>query len=168
MVVNFGSGPIVGKDLEARARFAALGAIWSDQCGGQPYPNADQLFVTDFPELMPFCLSARIEAPEGVLLVDLCGDEARRVLDCDPIGSRPELEEADAPLAWIGAVYAVARRLVGPGPVTIHHGRRTALHLPYVERGGKRVRTVLTMLAIDIRPEALGPPLGKVITLRPS
>ena len=167
MVVNFGNSSLTGRDLEAKARFAALAAIWRDQCGGQTYPNADELFVTDFPELMPYCLSARLDAPDEVLIVDLCGDEARRVLGCDPIGTRPELAEADAPLAWIGAGYAVARRLVGPGPVTLHHGRRTALHLPYVARGGKSVRTILTLLAIDMPQDNFGPPLGKVITLRP-
>ena len=120
-----------------------LHAYWDEQRADAAMPDADELFLADLVEIMPYLLLGYHDDWRDAFRVEFVGQAVTVLLGAETVDRYPEEADPGDILAWLGDGYASVRQLSAPGAVRSHHGSLQAPHLPYARADG-RVSLILS------------------------
>lgn len=123
-----------------------LYAYWNDQRAEAAMPDANELFLADFVDIMPHLVLGYRDEWRHAFRIEFAGQAATALLGDETVDRYPEEVGPDDPLAWLGEGYASIRELGTPDISRSANGALVALHLPYAEPDGQ-VGLILSVLA---------------------
>lgn len=130
-----------------------LRTLWEDQRAEAALPAADELFLADMAELVPNLVLASRDEETELFRVEFAGASAKDLLALDPVGTIPEHEPIEHPVAWLGAGFLRVRRPAVPGPHWLRRGDIVGLFMPYGAFDG---RVTLILAGIARWPAVIG------------
>lgn len=124
-----------------------LHAYWDEQRAEAAMPDADELFLADLVEIMPYLTLGYRDDWRDAFRIEFAGQAVTALLGTELVDRYPEETDSDDALVWLGDGYASVRVLGAPGTSRSRNGALVALHLPYVQVDG-HVGLILSGVAL--------------------